>query len=238
MSNLEKIRLNKYLAHAGIANRREADQLIKKGRVKVNGEVVREMGYKVDPKDEVLFDNKVVQHLIKAIYLLLNKERKCSVQKDSPGKNIFQFIPEAEKFQLFALENVPTEDCGLLLVTNDTILADHLNQPKTKIAQIFQIELDKDLAESDLIKMQEGIALKGGPLKVDEIAFPDADDRKIIGLSLKDNRENIVRKLLENLGYHPVKIDRTLYGPLTKKNLPRGKWRMLRGKEIESLKNI
>lgn len=241
MSNKpEYMRLNKYLSNSGISNRKQADELIKKGFVKINGKVVKEMGVQVSTNDIVHFKDELLEWPYKPFYILLNKPKDCITEKkpDQEQKSVFDFINPEEAKGLFAFEAMKENDLGLLIISNDKRLAKLLTDPKVKIKKIYLLELDKDLSDEDFNTLSKGIKIDGKIVEVKEIAFPNEMDKSKIGIELRDNRSKIVVEILKELNYTVLKSDLTLIGNLTKKDLPRSKWRFLTEKELRGLKRI
>ncbi|WP_375579980.1 pseudouridine synthase [Marivirga tractuosa] len=234
----EGIRLNKFIANAGICSRREADQHIADGKVKVNNKVVIELGFKVKPMDDVAFEGKPIKRE-KLVYVLLNKPKGFITTMDDPKgrKTVMDLISAAGDERIYPVGRLDRNTTGLLLFTNDGELAKKLTHPSHKIKKIYQVELDKPITEEDFLKIQEGITLEDGEVKVDNLAIlsPDA---KSIGMEIRMGRNRIVRRTFEHLGYDVVKLDRTTFAGLTKKDLARGKWRFLKEKEVINLKHL
>ncbi|WMN12520.1 pseudouridine synthase [Marivirga salinae] len=234
----EGIRLNKFIANAGICSRREADTHIADGKVKVNNKVVTELGFKVKPMDDVAFEGKPIKRE-KLVYVLLNKPKGFITTMDDPKgrKTVMDLISSAGDERIYPVGRLDRNTTGLLLFTNDGELAKKLTHPKHKIKKIYQVELDKPITEEDFLKIEEGVTLEDGEVKVDNVAIltPDA---KTIGMEIRMGRNRIVRRTFEHLGYDVVKLDRTTFAGLTKKDLARGKWRFLKEKEVINLKHL
>jgi 23S rRNA pseudouridine2605 synthase len=231
------IRLNRYISNAGVCSRRDADQLISEGLVEVNGKVITEMGYKVQPGDIVKYDGRTLSRE-KLVYLLLNKPKDFITTMDDPQerKTVMQLIAGACKERVYPVGRLDRNTTGLLLLTNDGELAERLTHPSNKVSKIYQVELDRPLDRSDFSTIEEGkIVLEDGPVRVDEIAYTDSS-RKVLGLEIHEGRNRIVRRIFEHLGYEVEKLDRTMYAGLTKRDLPRGNWRTLTEKEVTKLK--
>ena len=233
------IRLNKYLSNAGICSRREADKFISAGAVKVNGKIITTLGYKVASTDKVQFgDNKV--HKEKTVYILLNKPKGYITTCDDPmeRETVLDLIHGVEE-RIYPVGRLDRQTSGLLLLTNDGELAKILTHPKYNVPKIYHVVLDKSLKYDDIDKIREGIELEDGLIKVDEIAYPEgAESKKEIGIKIHSGRNRIIRRIFEHLGYKVIKLDRVLYATLTKKNLPRGKWRFLAENEVRMLKRF
>ena len=237
-SALDGIRLNKYLANSGICSRREADQLIAEGKVKVNKNVVKEMGYKVMPTDTVYFEGQPVKRE-KLVYVLLNKPKGFITTMDDPKdrKTVMELVKKACDERIYPVGRLDRNTTGLLLFTNDGELAKKLTHPSHKVRKIYQAQLDKPITEEDFLSIEAGIELEDGSAKVEKIAILTPDAMKI-GLEISMGRNRIVRRIFEHLGYEVVKLDRTVFAGLTKKDLPRGKWKYLSEKEVIRLKHF
>jgi 23S rRNA pseudouridine2605 synthase len=229
------IRLNKYIANSGVCSRREADDLITAGAVTVNGEVVTELGTKVAPTDEVRYDDKVLQRE-KPIYILLNKPKDfITTTEDDRGRdNVMMLIEGACEQRVYPVGRLDRNTTGLLLFTNDGEMTKKLTHPRFGIKKIYQVELDKDLELEDFETLRNGIELNDGFMKPDELEY--VDGKKILGITLHSGQNRIVRRLFGHLGYEVEKLDRVYYAGLTKKNLSRGDWRILKQEEVNMLK--
>lgn len=232
----DDIRLNKFIANAGVCSRREADTLIANGEIKVNGKVVEEMGYRVSSTDIVQHKGKTLKRE-KLVYLLLNKPKGYLTTTSDPQgrKTVMDLIKGACEEKLFPVGRLDRTTTGLLLMTNDGDLAKKLTQPTNKIKKIYQVTLDKPLTKADMDTVVEGVNLDDGQAKVEEVACLDAECR-IIGLEVHEAKNRMVRRIFEHLGYGIERLDRSVYGGLNKKDLPRGKWRFLQEKEVLWLK--
>ncbi len=233
------IRLNKYLSNAGICSRREADTFIEAGAVKVNGKIITQLGYKVSPGDKVQFGENTV-HKEKSVYILLNKPKGYITTTDDERDRatVLDLIHGVEE-RIYPVGRLDRNTSGLLLLTNDGDLATKLMRPKYMIPKVYHVELDKPLKPDDIEKIKNGIELEDGFIKPDDIAYVEgAETKKEIGIEIHSGRNRIVRRIFESLGYMVIKLDRVLYAGLTKKNLPRGKWRMLADNEVRMLKNV
>ncbi len=231
------IRLNRYIANSGVCSRRDADELIAQGLVEVNGKVVTEMGYKVNPGDVIRYDGGLLKRE-KPVYLLLNKPKDFITTMDDPQerKTVMQLIAGACSERVYPVGRLDRNTTGLLLLTNDGELAEKLTHPSNKITKVYQVELNRPLDREDFNTIQEGgIMLEDGPVKVDDIAYSEGS-KKVLGLEIHEGRNRIVRRIFEHLGYDVERLDRTMYAGLTKKDLPRGNWRFLTEKEIIKLK--
>jgi len=232
------IRLNKYIANAGICSRREADKLIEAGEIKVNEKVITEMGYKVQPDEKVSYNGKQLM-AEKLKYVLLNKPKDfiSTLEDDRGRKTVMSLIKKAGDERLFPVGRLDRNTTGLLLLTNDGDLAKKLSHPSSQIPKVYQVELNKAFTEEDLEKIKQGVQLEDGFIKVDEAAII-TEDALDVGVELHSGKNRIVRRLFEHLGYEVVKLDRVLYAGLTKKDLPRSKWRFLKPTEVLGLKKI
>ncbi|MEZ5053349.1 MAG: pseudouridine synthase [Chitinophagales bacterium] len=234
----DETRLNKFISNAGICSRRQADEYIKAGYVTVNDEVVLEMGYKVKPSDIIKFKNKKVQN-DKKVYILLNKPKGylTTVSDDRERKTVMELVNTVKDARIYPVGRLDRNSTGILLLTNDGELAQKLSHPSGEVTKVYQVELDKPLEQKDLLKIREGVVLEDGKANVDQADYtlPRGDDR-FVGVELHSGKNRIVRRIFESLGYEVQKLDRVLYAGLTKKNLPRGKWRFLTEKEVIFLK--
>ena len=231
------IRLNKFMANAGVCSRREADELITKGLVKVNGEVVTELGVKITPKDIVEYDEKVVA-TEKKCYILLNKPKDCVTTSDDPNgrKTVMDLVKGACQERIYPVGRLDRNTTGVLLLTNDGELASKLTHPKYIKKKIYQVWTDKPISEEDMQRIADGIELDDGPIHADAVSYVSPTDRKQAGIEIHSGRNRVVRRIFETLGYHVVKLDRVYFAGLTKKNLPRGRWRYLTQEEVNFLR--
>lgn len=230
------IRLNKYIANAGICSRREADVLITTGAVSVNGEIVTELGYKVLPTDEVRYGDKILQNE-KPVYLLLNKPKDyITTTCDERGrKDVMELVHGACKERIYPVGRLDKNTTGLLLFTNDGDLTKKLTHPKHGIEKTYAVELNKNFANIDMCALRQGIELEDGIITPDEVAYV-GESKRDVGITIHSGKNRIVRRIFEFLGYEVVKLDRVVFAGLTKKDLPRGKWRFLTQAEINILK--
>ncbi len=231
-------RLNKYIAHAGICSRREADDLIASGAVKVNGQVVTELGTKVSPKDKVQYGGETL-NTEKKVYVLLNKPKDhiTTTEDDRGRRTVMHLVRNACRERIYPVGRLDRNTTGLLLFTNDGELAKKLTHPKHRVIKIYHVEVDRNVKENDLKQLIEGIQLEDEKVTVDNAAYVGSD-RKQVGVELHSGQNRVVRRLFEALGYDVRKLDRVMYGNLTKKDLPRGKWRYLSEKEVGQLKML
>ena len=233
------IRLNKYLANAGLCSRREADTLIAAGNVSVNGKTVTEMGYKVKSSDTVKFDGRVISPEKKE-YILLNKPKNfITTTRDERGRRtVMELITNASKSRIVPVGRLDRNTTGLLLFTNDGDLAKKLTHPKHNIRKIYHVELDKALKAVDFKNIASGLNLEDGPIEVDEISYVTNKTKKEVGIKIHSGRNRIVRRIFEHLGYEVIKLDRVVFAGLTKKDLPRGHWRHLTEQEVINLRML
>jgi len=230
------VRLNKYISNAGICSRREADELITAGVISVNGEVVTTLGYKVQPTDVVKYNDAKLKSE-KPVYLLLNKPKDFITTVDDPQnrQTVMSLIKHACKERVYPVGRLDRNTTGLLLFTNDGDLADKLTHPSFEVQKVYEVHLDKNLKHEHFEEIGSGVTLEDGIIKPDEISY-SPDDKSIVGIELHSGRNRIVRRIFEHFGYRVSKLDRVLYAGLTKKDLPRGKWRFLTELELANLK--
>jgi len=234
------MRLNKYIAHSGVCSRRDADGVIASGVIKVNGEVVTELGYKVQKGDKVSMNGKKLE-AEKLQYVLLNKPKDFVTTTDDPQerRTVMDLIAKACEERVYPVGRLDRATTGLLLFTNDGDLAKKLTHPKHRVLKIYHVVLNKPLAKNDLLSIVEGFELEDGKINVDKVSYvEDVDSKMEVGIQLHGGRNRIVRRIFEHLGYDVVRLDRVAFGGLTKKDLPRGKWRHLTPREIEFLRMI
>lgn len=234
----QPMRLNKFLANSGVCSRREADEYIAAGVVTVNGEVVTELGSKVIPDtDRVMFHDQPVK-CEKKVYILLNKPKDVvtTVEDTHARKTVLDLVKNACSERVYPVGRLDRNTTGVLLITNDGDLTTKLTHPKFNKKKIYQVTLDKDLQDDDFAKILSGIVLEDGEIKADELSFVNEGDLRTVGLEIHSGKNRIVRRIFDALGYHVVKLDRVYFAGLTKKNLPRGKWRYLSEMEVTMLK--
>ncbi len=231
------VRLNKYLANAGICSRREADNYIEAGLITVNGVVVTELGTKVVPTDDVRFNNERINPERK-VYVLLNKPKDCVTTVDDPQerKTVLDCLRGIGKERIYPVGRLDRNTTGVLLLTNDGDMAAKLTHPKFMKKKIYHVTCDKNVAMSDMDLLVNGIELEDGRVYADEVSYVNEADRSQIGIEIHSGKNRIVRRMLEHLGYRVNKLDRVLFAGLTKKNLRRGDWRYLTDKEINMLR--
>jgi 23S rRNA pseudouridine2605 synthase len=234
------IRLNRYISNSGICSRRKADELIEAGVISVNGVVVTELGTKVDPaKDEIRYNDERLKRE-KMVYVLLNKPKDYITTTDDPQerKTVMQLVSKATKERIYPVGRLDRNTTGLLLLTNDGNLAEKLSHPRNNISKIYQVELNRNLTQGDFNKIQFGVELEDGFIKPDDLSFVVGASKKEIGIQIHSGKNRVVRRIFESLGYEVEKLDRVVYANLTKKDLPRGRWRYLEEKEIIQLKHL
>lgn len=231
------IRLNRYLANAGICSRREADEYIKAGLVKVNGKVITELGTKIQPTDEVKFNNETIK-IENKVYILLNKPKDyVTTTTDERGrKTVMELIRGACREKVFPVGRLDRNTTGVLLFTNDGELAAKLTHPKYSKKKIYHVFLDKKIKTEDLNKLVEGINDGEDLLRADVVSLVDPTDKTQVGVEIHTGQNRVIRRMFEALGYKVVKLDRVYFAGLTKKSLPRGRWRFLTPTEINMLK--
>lgn len=233
-----QMRLNKYISNSGVCSRRDADELIQMGLITVNGKVVTEMGYKVNPADEVRYENKILR-AEKPVYILLNKPKGylTTTQDPQERKTVMHIIGNAVKERIYPVGRLDRNTTGLLLLTNDGELADQLSHPSYNAKKIYKVELDRPMTKADAQKILEGVMLEEGRAMVDDFAIVSEDGRTV-GLEIHIGWNRVVRRIFEALQYEVLKLDRTVYAGLDKKDLPRGQWRFLRADELIRLKHL
>ena len=233
-----EIRLNRFIANAGVSSRREADGLIASGKIKVNGKVVVEMGYKVKKTDRVEYKGRQLKSETHQ-YVLLNKPKGfvTTVKDPHAKRTVMELVEKACEERIYPVGRLDKETTGLLLFTNDGITAKKLTHPSHKVRKIYQVELDRPITTEDFDSIVAGVTLDDGPALISELAVLGEDSRHL-GIELHIGRNRVVRRIFEHLGYKVKKLDRVMFGNLTKKNLPRGKFRHLNTKEIMALKSV
>ena len=233
----EPIRLNKFLANAGVCSRREADEFITAGVVSVNGVVVTELGTKIKRTDEVKFHDEPVSIERKA-YVLLNKPKDCVTTSDDPQerKTVMDFVKDACKERIYPVGRLDRNTTGVLLLTNDGDLASKLTHPKYLKKKIYHVYCDKNVAKADLDQIAAGVTLDDGDIHADAISYASDTDKSQVGIEIHSGKNRIVRRIFESLGYKVVKLDRVYFAGLTKKGLRRGDWRYLTEQEVNMLR--
>lgn len=230
--------LNKYIAHSGVAARREAAEMVRKGLVKVNNELVTEPGHKVSAKDEVRVNGKKIFLAKNLVYILLNKPKDYITTTDDPQKRktVLDLIRNATTERIYPVGRLDRNTSGVLLLTNDGELAQKLTHPSNEIKKVYHVTLNKVLEKKDFDQVLKGVVLEDGPASVDVLAYADLKDKTQIGVEIHSGRNRIVRRIFESLGYDVKNLDRVIFAGLTKKNVDRGKWRFLSEKEVRELK--
>ena len=233
----EPIRLNKFLANAGICSRREADEFITAGVVSVNGEVVTELGTKIKRTDEVKFHDEPVS-IERKTYILLNKPKDCVTTSDDPQerKTVMDFVKGACKERIYPVGRLDRNTTGVLLLTNDGDLASKLTHPKYLKKKIYHVYCDKNVTKADLDQIAAGVTLDDGEIHADAISYASETDKSQVGIEIHSGKNRIVRRIFESLGYKVIKLDRVYFAGLTKKGLRRGDWRYLTEQEVNMLR--
>ena len=234
----EKMPLNKYIAHSGICSRRDAVDLIKTGKVKVNGTVINEPGYKIQPSDAVIVNGKKIQPVKDLVYILMNKPKDyITTTDDEKGrKTVLDLIKNATPQKVYPVGRLDRNTSGVLLLTNDGDLTQKLTHPSNEIKKIYAVTLDKPLSKAHFDEILKGVPLEDGIANVDTLAYTDNADKTQIGIEIHSGRNRIVRRIFEHYGYDVKNLDRVVFAGLTKKNVERGKWRFLSEKEVRDLK--
>jgi 23S rRNA pseudouridine2605 synthase len=236
----EGMRINKYIAHAGMCARRKADELIRAGRVMVNGQVMDQVGYRVQQEDEVTLDGKGIHPDKKYVYILLNKPRNViTTSDDEKGrKTVLDLVTQMTDERVYPVGRLDRDTTGLVLLTNDGELAQRLSHPSHKISKIYEVVLDRPLLKDDLMAIRNTLELNDGPAPVDKVEYVLDSPANVIGIEIHIGKNRIVRRIFESLGYKVLKLDRVKYAMLTKKGIPRGRCRFLDTKEIAMLKYL
>ncbi|MDX1665930.1 MAG: pseudouridine synthase [Saprospiraceae bacterium] len=234
------MRLNKYVAHSGICSRRQAAEYVKEGLVSVNGEVVREPGYQVEKGDEIRYKGKLIKPEENFVYLLMNKPKNVitTVSDDRGRKTVMNLLKGKIEERIFPVGRLDRDTTGLLLLTNDGDLAKKLTHPSHNVKKVYHVVLDKPVTEQDLTKIYQGLELEDGKALVDGVAHVQGKPKNEVGIEIHIGRNRIVRRIFEHLGYQVVRLDRVYMGGLTKKDLPRGRWRHLTQQEVIMLKHF
>ena len=233
------IRLNKYIANSGVCSRREADTYIEHGSVEVNGNLVTEMGYKVQADDIVRFDGTSITPEQKK-YILLNKPKNyITTMDDERGrKTVMELVANASKERIYPVGRLDRNTTGLLLFTNDGEMAKKLTHPRHNVRKLYHATLDNKLALKDLEKLRGEVIIEGKKVLIDAVSYVDGEPKNEVGIEIHSGRNRIVRKIFEHLGYKVTKLDRVIFAELTKKNLPRGRWRSLTELEVSKLQML
>jgi 23S rRNA pseudouridine2605 synthase len=234
----EKMPLNKYIAHSGICSRRDAVDIIKSGKVKVNGDAVTEPGHKISPADAVIVNGKKIQPVKDLVYILINKPKDyITTTDDERGrKTVLDLIKKATTTKVYPVGRLDRNTSGVLLLTNDGELTQKLTHPSNEIKKLYAVTLDKPLTKNHFDEILKGVPLEDGMAHVDVLAYTDNADKTQIGIEIHSGRNRIVRRIFEHFGYDVKNLDRVVFAGLTKKNVDRGKWRFLTEKEVRDLK--
>jgi 23S rRNA pseudouridine2605 synthase len=234
----EQMPLNKFIAHAGICGRREAAELVKEGKVTVNGDRIFEPGYKVSARDKVEVKGKQLFLQKNLVYILVNKPKDyITTAKDPQGrKTILDLVKGATQERIYPVGRLDRNTTGVLVMTNDGELAQKLTHPSFEIKKVYEVTLDQPLVKKDFEAIVKGITLEDGFVAADALGYVDAKDKSVIGIEIHSGRNRIVRRIFEHLGYKVKNLDRVMFANLTKKNVDRGKWRFLTEKEVRLLK--
>jgi 23S rRNA pseudouridine2605 synthase len=232
--------LNKFIAHAGVAARREAAEMVKKGLIKVNGQLITEPGHKVSTKDEVRVNGKKVFLAKNLVYILLNKPKDYITTTDDPQgrKTVIDLISRATGERVYPVGRLDRNTSGVLLLTNDGELAQKLTHPSNEVKKVYHVTLNRPLDKKDFDQILKGVLLEDGAASVDVLAYADIKDKTQIGVEIHSGRNRIVRRIFEHLKYDVKNLDRVTFAGLTKKNVERGKWRFLSEKEVRDLKHF
>ena len=233
----QDLRLNKFLANAGVCSRREADQLILAGEITVNGQVVTELGSRVTRLDDVRYKGESVSTQSK-VYILLNKPKNCVTTSDDPEcrQTVMDLVKGACEERIYPVGRLDRNTTGVILITNDGDLSSQLTHPSFMKKKIYHVWLDKPVSIEDMQRIAEGIELEDGEIHADALSYVKEDDLSQVGIEIHSGRNRIVRRIFEHLGYHVHKLDRVYFAGLTKKNLPRGRWRYLTEQEVNNLR--
>lgn len=239
-NSIEGVRINKYLARAGLCSRRKADEFVTDGLVAVNGVTIRQPGYLVKPGDEVTLRGQRVVQKERPVYLLLNKPKNtiCTAKDPQGRMTVLDIVQKKIKERVFPVGRLDRDTTGLLVLTNDGELAERLAHPRHQVGKVYHVVLDKPVSEADLQAIGRGLTLDDGTAQVDSVAFVEGKGANEIGIELHIGRNRIVRRIFEHLGYRVLRLDRVYYGGLTKKDLPRGRFRHLTEQEVIMLKHF
>lgn len=233
----EKIRLNRFIANSGLCSRRDADEHIKNGLIRVNGQVVTDMGIRVSHDDDVRFRNKKLT-AEKKVYILMNKPKDYVTTVEDPHADhtVIELLGKDFPERVYPVGRLDKATTGVLLLTNDGELAGKLTHPRYNRKKVYHVWVDRPVSKNDLFRLTEGVDLDGEKVAADAVSFADAEDRTQLGVELHSGKNRVIRRIFESLGYRVKKLDRVYFAGLTKKNVPRGKWRFLNDKEISMLK--
>jgi 23S rRNA pseudouridine2605 synthase len=232
----EQMPLNKFIAHCGVSSRRDAAEMVKLGKVKVNNELITEPGHKVSAKDEIIVNGKKVSLAKNLVYILLNKPKDYITTTDDPQKRktVLDLIKIKER--IYPVGRLDRNTSGVLLLTNDGELSQKLTHPRHEVKKVYHVTLDRVLDKKDFDQILKGVELEDGPASVDALAYADVKDKTQLGVEIHSGRNRIVRRIFEHLRYDVKNLDRVIFAGLTKKNVERGKWRFLSEKEVRDLK--
>ena len=232
--------LNKFIAHSGICARRDAAEMVKSGKVKVNNELVTEPGHRVSAKDDVRVNGKKIFLAKDLVYILLNKPKDYITTTDDPQKRktVLDLINRVTRERVYPVGRLDRNTSGVLLLTNDGELAQKLTHPSHEVRKIYAVTLNKPLDKKDFDQILKGVNLEDGKASVDVLAYADVKDKTQVGVEIHSGRNRIVRRIFEHLGYDVKNLDRVMFAGLTKKNVDRGKWRFLTEKEVRDLKHF
>jgi 23S rRNA pseudouridine2605 synthase len=230
--------LNKYVAHAGVCSRRDAADLVRSGKVSVNGKVVTEPGHKVTPTDEIKVQGKKISAAKNLVYILLNKPKDHITTTEDPEgrKTVMDIVKRATTERVYPIGRLDRNTTGVLILTNDGELAQKLSHPSYEVKKIYEVTLDRPLVKKDFDQLLNGLTLEDGFIAPDSLAYADARNKAVIGIEIHSGKNRIVRRMFEKIGYDVRNLDRVMYANLTKKNVERGKWRFLQEKEVRLLK--
>ena len=230
--------LNKYVAHAGVCSRRDAAELVKSGKVSVNGNVITEPGHKVTANDEIKIQGKKIIASRNLVYILLNKPKDHITTTDDPEgrKTVMDIVKKATTERVYPIGRLDRNTTGVLLLTNDGELAQKLSHPSYEVKKIYEVTLDRPLAKKDFDQLLNGVTLDDGFIAPDSLAYADPRNKAVVGIEIHSGKNRIVRRMFEKIGYDLRNLDRVMYANLTKKNVERGKWRFLQEKEVRLLK--
>lgn len=240
IDNLWPMRLNKFIAYAGISSRRNAEKLVKQGKVTVNGEVVIIPFIEIQEEDEVRYKGKVIEPTQEFIYLLMNKPKNCisTVSDEKDRRTVLDLVKESKQHRLYPVGRLDRNTTGLIILTNDGHLAQKLSHPSYEITKIYQVTLDKAVSTNDLANFQKGAELEDGSLIPDAVNFTNDQGNKVVDIEIHSGKNRIVRRYFEHFGFEVVKLDRVYYAGLTKKFIGRGRYRSLTKDEVRNLKHF
>jgi 23S rRNA pseudouridine2605 synthase len=232
--------LNKFVAHSGICSRRDAAELVKQGKVTVNGQPMLEPGFKVTGREDIKVNGKKISARRNLVYILLNKPKDYITTAEDPEgrKTVLDIVKRATPERIYPVGRLDRNTTGVLLLTNDGELAQKLSHPSYQVKKIYEVKLDKPLVKKDFDTLLNGVTLEDGFIQPDSLAYADSKDKSVIGIEIHSGRNRIVRRIFEHLGYDVRNLDRVMYANLTKKNVERGKWRFLAEKEVRLLKYL